>query len=166
MFTAFPKTVNRRVKYYFFLPKVMFLCSCFQRFARKAAATPKKNPFSDDSCKIQMISLTVVVTGHLQVSCSVVVLFSEVRLLTNSSCIRSPAPTGCRFTTGRWGRNEGFEGLLQADTSKCKWKRQQFSAQGSMLLMYPNCLCRRWERLCLGCHCRACRSKLWRCGQL
>lgn len=40
------------------------------------------------------------------------------------------------------GCNKSFEGLLQADISKCKWKRQPFSVEDSMLwCILTDCAC-------------------------
>lgn len=70
MFTVLPETVERRGKHYF-LPWVMFLCSCFLRFCTKSAATATSTQIASVTtvAKTQMI-FSLVLT-QLQVGCNV-----------------------------------------------------------------------------------------------
>lgn len=55
------------------------------------------------------------------------------QVLNVFACTHCACVFVCCSCLEEMGSNKSFEGLLQADTSKCKWRRQPFSVQDSTL---------------------------------
>lgn len=149
MFTVLPETVGKRVKHFFCL-RWCFYALVF-RFCQKKCYKIHTKPFSDNSCKNQMI-FSVVVIGQLQVSCNNVCSQACLVYLLQQCVVSAPPQAAA---ARRW--DEATMRVLRASSRRT---HQNANGRGGNFQLKARCS---WCILTICgcvCHCRACSHQV------